>query len=413
MQTKFLSRSAWPVLGVALVLGIAQVSVVAQQPTAKSGASNAAPVLKFQANTAALTTGEYWTADRMAAAKPLPLPRSAPGSVDLDPQVINRLAISKSESMKTGPGGLPTLRGLSTQAVPTERFPLSTGDSLDNDSLDNESLSPESTPFSYAFPFNNFRTGINNQYPYTTVGKLFFTIPAGASEPAGDYVCSGSVTLNSHTVLTARHCMFDIATGKWYGNWTFYPGWNNGSNAALGGGWKVNFAYTWVSNAPNWYWDIGFLSMHDSTGKGCGGDSGKVIGAYTGWLGYAYGGDYTQRQWNIFGYPQGKPFEGNYLYQDNGATGQVNPLGTSGIVEIGNPQTGGTSGGPWILGFNPGNATDPSPSNNTFPTYFNLANGVNSFQWTSPAEPLAINGPEFNGDNFWNLYVAYSKILCR
>ncbi len=408
MKMNSLPRSAWPVIGSALVLGLAQVSLLSQQPeisaVPKAPASSNSPIVKVQANSEAVN--QYWTADRMANAMPMPLPRSAPGTVH-----PNALMRSTPEPFVTGPGARPTARLNVEEETPTERFPLSQGES--EDFIQDEAVSPETTPFSYELPFNNYRTGINNEYPYTTIGKLFFTIPAGASEKAGDYVCSGAVTLNNHTVLTARHCMFDIATGKWYGNWTFYPGWNNGSDAALGGGWKVNFAYTWTSNAPNWYWDIGFLSMHDSTGKGCGGDTGKTIGSYTGWLGYAYGGDYTQRQWNIFGYPQGAPFEGNYLYQDNGATGIVNPLGTSGIVEVGNPQTGGTSGGPWILGFNPGNATDPSPSNNLFPKNFNLANGVNSFQWTSPSEPLAINGAEFNNNNFWTLYLNYAKIACR
>jgi len=403
MQMNSFSRSAWPILGSALLLGMTQVSLLAQEAPKASSSSAGKPVVKLNAE--ARSVSEYWTPERMASALPMPLPRSAPGDVH-----TNAAVRTKPEPMVTGPGGRPSIQLNVEEQNSVERFPLNQGEAVENAP---EGITPDTTPFSYELPFNNYRTGINSEYPYTTIGKLFFTIPEGASEPAGDYVCSGSVALNSHTVLTARHCMFDIGTGKWYSNWVFYPGWNNGGSTALGGGWHVNFAYTWVSNAPNWYWDIGFLSLHDSTGKGCGGDSGKVIGSYTGWLGYAYGGDYTQRQWNIFGYPQAAPFEGNYLYQDNGATGIVNPLGTSGIVEIGNPQTGGTSGGPWIIGFNPGNAKDPAPSNNIFPTYFNLANGVNSFQWTEPSEPLAINGAEFNSDNFWTLYQDYSTVPCK
>jgi len=194
----------------------------------------------------------------------------------------------------------------------------------------------------------------------------------------------------------------------WYGNWKFYPGWNNGSDAALGGAWYVNFAYTWTTNAPNWYWDIGFLSMHDSTGKGCGGSSGNEIGNVTGWLGWWYGGDYSQRQWNIFGYPQAAPFEGNYLYQDNGATGELDPFGNSGIVEVGNPQTGGTSGGPWILGFDPYQGANPTINNNITPAGdYNMVNGVNSFKWTTPNQPLTINGAQFNQNNFDQLYKNY------
>ena len=114
--------------------------------------------------------------------------------------------------------------------------------------------------FTYELPFNNYQPQTVNAYPYSTVGKLFFVIPPGATEAPGNYVCSGSVTGNGYTV-----------------------------------------------------YDIGF--MHN--------------------------GNYSKRQWDVFGYPQESPFSGNNMYQDEGATGVLNPFGTSNIVKIGNPQTGG------------------------------------------------------------------------
>jgi hypothetical protein len=201
----------------------------------------------------------------------------------------------------------------------------------------------------------------------------------------------------------------------WLGKfWRAPKGWNNGSSSsALGGKWTPLYATTWTSNASTMDYDIGLLAMHDSTGTGCGGDKGQVIGNYTGWLGYSYNGDYSQRQWNIFGYPQAAPFEGNYLYQNNGATGALNPQGDNNVVEVGNPQSDGTSGGPWILGFDPNGATDPNPTNNIAPSYTNLINGVNSFKFTNPSQPLAINGPEFQTYNFWNLYTNYTHQTCK
>jgi V8-like Glu-specific endopeptidase len=398
---------ALPVAGFALVLGMSQGSLLAQDKTQDNTHTprpGSSPISATRIQSEELSRGEYWTAERMANARPMPLPTADRSIV----QAESTRALTP-EPLHFGLGGRPTIKIESDVAPSTERFELNTGDELND-----QAATPDSTPFSYELPYNNYRAGNRNTYPYSTMGKLFFTIPEGASDPAGDYVCSGSVALDNHTVVTARHCMYDISTHKWYSNWTFYPGWSNGTDGTLGGGWKVNFAYTWVSNGGNstWYWDIGLLSMHDSTGKGCGGDSGKVIGNYTGWLGWTYGGDYTQRQWNIFGYPQAAPFEGNYLYQDNGATGILNPLGATGIVEVGNPQTGGTSGGPWIIGFDPNDGATPAPNNNVF-NGLNLVNGVNSFQWTNPPEPLAINGPMFNSDNFENLYTAYTKAGCR
>jgi V8-like Glu-specific endopeptidase len=271
-----------------------------------------------------------------------------------------------------------------------ERFPLNQGPDTEGQATGG------GEGFNYVMPYNNFRTGVNNSYPYSTVGKLFFVIPKGASEAPGDYVCSGSVALDSHTVITARHCMYDITNHVWYGSWAFYPEWT------------VNFAYTWVGTGnPNWYWDIGLLSMHDHDGKGCNNSTGsKTIGDYTGWLGWWYGENFSQVQWNIFGYPQASPFEGNYLYQDNAATGELNPFGNSGIVEVGNPQTGGTSGGPWILGFDPNNGTDGAAVDNINGDK-NLVNAVNSFKWTDPNLPLTINSAGFQANNMNDLYNNY------
>jgi V8-like Glu-specific endopeptidase len=344
---------------------------------------------------------DYWTVDRLAEATPMPVPREAQEDVSVT-------AAPAAGPVHSGAGGLPTYRDPASTEKTSGRFPLSQGD---------DSGGVEAVPdaFSYEMPFSNYRAGNRNTYPYSTIGKLFFTIPPGNSEPAGNYVCSASVAVKSYFVVTARHCVFDIGSGKFYTNWVFYPGWNNGSDATLHGAWYPELVATWVSTNTRSLttgWDIALMAMHDSTNRGCGGNTGRTIGTYTGWLGYSYGGSYAQRQWNIFGYPQGAPFEGNYLYQDNGATGVVNPFGSTNVVEVGNPQTGGTSGGPWVIGFDPGNATDPSPNNNINPTLVNLANGVNSFIWTRPSQPLALNGTVFQQSNFWNLYTFLNAQKC-
>jgi V8-like Glu-specific endopeptidase len=349
------------------------------------------------------TLQQYWTPERLANAKPMPIPKVDRASVS--PAV----APTAAEPIHVFAGGLPAVQVESSPAS-LERFPLNQGSPAAQ-----ETATAIPDAFTYEMPFNNFRTGNTNAYPYATIGKLFFIVPPGATEAPGEYVCTASVAMNKHTVVTARHCMFDFATQKWYSGWVFYPGWNDGADAVLGGAWYPEFAWTWTSATTlslTTGWDIGFLAMHDNTGTGCNGNKGHTIGYFTGWLGYSYGGDYTQRQWNIFGYPQEAPFEGNYRYQDNGATGAVNPLGSTNVVEVGNPQTGGCSGGPWIIGFDPGNATVPTPNNNTNPGLVNLVNGVNSFEWTNPAEPLAINGTVFTTGNFYNLYLGYSSQVC-
>ena len=394
------------------IVCVCAVTAFAQDSKSTPPRATANPVISDEDHVQAVR--DYWTPERLAAALPMPIPRVDPASVEPNSAPV---AVGPRGS---APGALPAVRiEPATEASP-DRFPLNQGDDADRDAI----ATPDG--FNYEMPFNNYRSGNNNQYPYATIGKLFFTIPAGASEKPGGYVCSAAVVGNTRIVVTARHCMFDYVSKKWYSNWVFYPQWNNGGSKTVGGitssgqpgAWFPNQEYTWVSTntlSLTSGWDIGILVMHDSNGKGCGDSTGThSIGHFTGYLGYNYGGDYSQRQWNIFGYPQAAPFEGNYLYQDTGATGAVNPFGSNHVVEAGNPQTGGTSGGPWILGFDPGPATDPSPINNTTGGGSDMANGVNSFQWTAnPDEPLAINGTVFTQDNFLNLYNGALKLTCN
>jgi hypothetical protein len=306
-----------------------------------------------------------------------------------------------------------------------ERFPLNQGDEFEANADLESNATPSPEGFSYIMPFNNFRTGINNQFPYATMGKLFFAIPG-----SGNYVCSaavvgsatpqtGSTKTRVNFVVTARHCMWDYASKKWYTNWVFYPEWNNGHSTVVGGSagaWYPMTAITWTSGSAAMSlttgYDIGIMIMHDGTGTGCGGDKGYQIGNYTGALGWTYGGDFSQRQWNQFGYPQAAPFEGNYLYQNNGATGIVNPLGSNMVVETGDPQTGGTSGGPWVIGFDPNNNTVPSGASNNNGG-INYDNGVNSFVWTSPSQPLAMNGTVFQSANFGSLWNSAIAVACK
>ncbi|MGB8259008.1 MAG: hypothetical protein WCE75_01595 [Terracidiphilus sp.] len=372
---------------------------------------------------------DFWTPERLAAAKPMPLPAADATSV------IPSSAPTTPEPARFSAPGLPMVRQAPAAEVSPERFPLDTGEEAD--------ATPVPAGFTYCgvgtycdMPYNNFRPDSNTQFPYSAIGKLFFTVPAGVpGEGAGEYVCSAAVVGNSYTVVTARHCMFDYASKKWYSNWIFFPQWKNGGSTTVGGlttasnspvgvqhgAWYPEIAITWTSGnstvmSVNGGYDIGMFLMHDGTGTGCKGNKGKMIGYYTGYLGWVYNGSSSQVQWNQFGYPQGAPFEGNYLYQNNGATGVVNPYGSNYVVEVGDPQTGGCSGGPWVVGFNPGNGTNVNTSttpNDNFYGGYNYANGVNSFVWTSPSQPLAVNGTVFETANFYNLWTAAQKLVCN
>jgi len=336
---------------------------------------------------------DYWTSDRLSNARPMPIPVLDKATID-----ANAAQVPVNGPSGGSPGGRPSIHVESSDETPAELFPLNQGPDADDPS-------PIDPPaFNYVYPFNNFRTGVNNTYPYSTVGKLFFVVPSGATLPPGEYVCTASVAMNSYTLVTARQCMYDANTGKWYGDFVFYPGWNSGSNSHLGGAWTGRYAWTWPTGYANYYYDIGFIALNDHNGTGCNNSTGThSIGHYTGWLGNWYGEDYSQMQWSLFGYPTTSPFNGNYLYQDNAASASLNPFGFSGTVAVGNSQAGGITGGPWVMGFDPSNATDPvvdNVNNNT-----NMINSVMSYR--NGSYPLLVVGPEFESNNFINLYGGY------
>jgi hypothetical protein len=216
-----------------------------------------------------------------------------------------------------------------------------------------------------------------------------------------DFVCSASV-VRPHLLLTARHCIFDEFLGGFASNVVFYPGYNGGPNISLRGAWFARRLYTWIANAPNFSHDIGFVQLFDDNHRGCNGSAGgKPIETYTGFLGYSYGGAYHKRQWNQFGYPAVSPFAGDVMVESQSSTGAEDPFGFIDIVEVGNSQTGGASGGPWIRNFKPGLAGAR-----------NYANGLNSFKWVSPDHSQAINGPKFFDYNFNQLLLGAQALAC-
>ncbi|MGH2961538.1 MAG: hypothetical protein ACRDL3_05000, partial [Solirubrobacterales bacterium] len=113
---------------------------------------------------------EYWTRERMRAARPVGLPGGA------------RAGATPGASAATGPAGNPIGKSAAVEQ-------------------------PNTT-----------------EYPNRTVGKVFFTLPG-----EGGFACSAAV-INTDTdrfVLTARHCVED--GGTFASNWMFAPGYRNGA----------------------------------------------------------------------------------------------------------------------------------------------------------------------------------------
>jgi V8-like Glu-specific endopeptidase len=279
------------------------------------------------------------------------------------------------------------------QAGPAETQPE---EALGLDIEDVEALAAGQYPYAYSRydVASSLYTGSGRKFPYTAVGKLFFTLFGT------NYVCSASV-IRPHLLLTARHCIFDYASQKWATNVVFYPGYYQGSNSALGGAWYARALITYTTGASGWEYDIGFIQTFNQKRTGCKATStNRQIESYTGYLGHKYGGSYSNRQFDDLGYPQAYPFTGKVMVQCSAGTGLVNSRGVANTVEIGCDQSGGCSGGPWLNGFAPGVASSTK----------NQATSVNSFRWSD--RPKAINGPQFMTKNFYNLLTKATNQSC-
>lgn len=197
---------------------------------------------------------DYWTAERMAAAEPVP---SAVGETGLDDELA----------------------------------PLATGETRNL-----------SEPYRPADP----GTMDEAHFSYTN-GKVFFHDPSDGL----DYVCSGGA-VNSGSkrmVVTAGHC---VNTGDgsdtWMQNWIFVPGYQNGDEP------RGRFAAYWFDSSTGWTQDgsrtrdFAFVTTYDS-GSGqllvdAVGGHGLTVNPghpYVHIAGYPGNHDNGQVQWNCWG----------------------------------------------------------------------------------------------------------------
>ncbi|HSU60381.1 MAG TPA: hypothetical protein VLI55_13785 [Bryobacteraceae bacterium] len=200
-----------------------------------------------------------------------------------------------------------------------------------------ESFSPIGATFttSRVFPAN-----ATTNYPYSTVGALFWTDPADNS----NWFCSASV-LRLRVVATAGHCVASPATSTraahFHTNFVFIPGWRNGT-APFG-----TYTARWATTTATWFYsngsvpnaqDVGLLVMNDR--------NGYKIGQYTGYLGY-WTNQLSSNNVTMLGFPCNldscELLEANYA--------QTFEYGGNNTYIFGSNFGGGSSGGPYIRDF--------------------------------------------------------------
>ncbi|GAA0964034.1 peptidase [Acrocarpospora macrocephala] len=297
---------------------------VALLPAAPAHSATAAPKpITYDAadtKTEQRSVASYWTAARMAAAKPLDAPaesaRRFVSSAQLD------VPDGKPLSVK------PTMT-LTAEAAAAS--PRSTGEPWTSEGAITD-----------------------------TVGRIFFTVTSGSS--AGrNASCSGNAvtSANRSVVITAGHCV--KIGGSFHSNWVFVPGYDQG-NRPHG---------TWVATSllttPQWNsredmnFDLGAAVVAPL--------DGRLLTEAVGGQGIAFNQS-RGRQMYAFGYPAASPYNGSRLIYCSGRA--FDDFLMSEDVGLNCDMTGGSSGGPWLINFNESTGLGLLNSVNSFK--YNFAN---------------------------------------
>jgi hypothetical protein len=348
-------RTTWAGLCLA---GLAAASLAAPAVSAQASTQKATPSRAINGTVkvpSARSVLAYWTPARLRQAK----------SADViiagkTPKVQAPTAKTPGKAGQVA-GGLPNGQGLATVRATKAVSPLQ---------------------FSYPYPYDSFEPtpSLWPTFPYDLNGKLFFLNDGTEYVCSATSVASASGTSDENEIWTAGHCLVNTeALNKIVDNAAiFIPAYNGNvpdfdpyGEFVWNGGWETTTA---------WYDNRDLTEDEAAMTVGLSTKTGHTLGQTVGWDGFAWNYP-VDEQFVAFGYPAASPYNGLNLIEDIAATaGQdtitrgANPVQP---IVIGNPMTGGSSGGAWNIDW-----TTSSPG---------YINGHNDYRYTD--QPLAIDSP--------------------
>lgn len=196
--------------------------------------------------------------------------------------------------------------------------------------------------------------------PYRRAGKLFFR------DGSSTFVCSASL-IRVGLVVTAAHCVSKFGQQRYYTDFQYIPAYSSGQAPYGVWDWAAVLAprsYMFgkskcAANAP------GVVCDNDVAVIALKAKNGRYPGSFTGYFGFAIGGySYTPNKQALvtqLGYPVS--LNGGEQMIRTDSQGYVDAT-MAGNTVIGSLQTGGSSGGPWIVNF----GAAPTASGNPFGT---------------------------------------------
>ena len=267
-----------------------------------------------------------------ANAKPLPLPRSA-----ATPTTQAKLLAEGAGVTFPGAPGVSPGKGGDGKKTP-KTLPV-------NKALADEG--GEVAPQEYGSSNHPYTTSVVENGAdvwYRSAGKLFFV------DGSATYVCSASL-IKTGVVVTAAHCVSRFGQRRFYTNFQYVPAYHLG--AAPYGVWtaaQVRVTTSYFAGTDSCAVS-GVVCANDVAVIVLAAKSGAYPGAQTGYFGYGYNGySYVNGQAAItqLGYPVALN-SGNRMIRTD-SQGSVSASDSNNTV-IGSLQTGGSSGGPWLVNF--------------------------------------------------------------
>ncbi len=341
--------------GVAMVTGVA---TMAPSPVLAAGAVTTAP------------GGGSSSAINYGAAQAMPVPMSSLAP----PSILEVLLSKQAAGTPTGPGGVSPGKVGNGKETPVR---LAAPKGLSDDAA----VTPQEFGTS-GHPFTTSRVNVKDNttskyYPYRASGKLFFNI--GASS----YVCSASL-IKRGIVVTAAHCVANFGASQFYSNWRFVPAYNNGT--APYGTWTAKSATVMTSyfNGTDSCAQSGVICQNDVAVITLNAQSGAYPGTTTGYLGYGWNGYSYNSSGQVLisqlGYPVA--LDNGALMERTDSQGFTSASLSNNTV-MGSLQTGGSSGGPWVVNL----GIAPSLNGTSFGTAanHNVVVGVTSWGYVSTA----------------------------
>jgi V8-like Glu-specific endopeptidase len=317
------------------------------------------------------TTGRvatYWTAERLKAAKPMPMPQAVPGAV---PKAEEAAPMQGKSEGRDGQAPAQQFRSKPQQLyTPETRTNSDAGQVITPGAVGTLGAHYTSTRVFPMFTGANAGFSADRAYPYITVGKLFFSVNGAG------FVCSASA-IQRRIVATAGHCVHSGSGGSsgFHSNFLFVPAFRDGAAPLMSWNWSAAIVTnTWatgggtVPNAAD-YAMIEFADQRPPTGG-----SPVALGFVTGWLGWqtlSLAANHTSK----LGYPCNLDSCQKMQNVTSGAFRNTTPNN----VEYGSDALGGSSGGPWVQNFQ----TLPTGGGTGSNTGSNRVVGVTSYIYTS------------------------------